>query len=87
METSIAGIAGARVVRRGDFVGVVAEREWDAVRAARDLKVKWEETATLPGNADLHDATRTADTAQRGQVFPPSKADRPSPAVRRDGRR
>jgi hypothetical protein len=42
-EASIAGIA-ARVVRRGDFVGVVAEREWDAVRAARDLKVTWQDT-------------------------------------------
>ena len=34
-ESSIADIPGARVVRRGDFVGVVAEREWDAVKAAR----------------------------------------------------
>jgi CO/xanthine dehydrogenase Mo-binding subunit len=64
-EASIAGIAGARVVQRGDFVGVVAEREWDAVRAARDLRVTWQETAALPGNADLHDrmrATKTNDT-------------------------
>jgi len=60
--TSIAGIAGARVVRRGDFVGVVAEREWDAVRAASALKVTWQETATLPGNADLHDRMRSAKT-------------------------
>jgi len=30
-ESSIAKIPGAGVVRRGDFVGVVAEREWDAV--------------------------------------------------------
>ena len=35
----------------GDFVGVVAEREWDAVRAARDLKVTWQETTALPGNS------------------------------------
>ena len=26
------GIPGARVVRKGDFVGVVAEHEWDAVQ-------------------------------------------------------
>ena len=38
-ETSIANIPGARVLRKGDFVGVVAENEWDAVRAARQLKV------------------------------------------------
>jgi CO/xanthine dehydrogenase Mo-binding subunit len=64
-ETSIAGIPGARVLRRGDFVGVVAEREWDAIRAARDLKVTWQETAALPGNADLYArmrATKTNDT-------------------------
>ena len=33
-ESSIADIPGARVVRRRDLVGVVAEQEWDAVRAA-----------------------------------------------------
>ena len=33
-KSSIASIS-AKVMRRGDFVGVVAEREWDAVRAAR----------------------------------------------------
>ncbi len=33
-DASIAGIP-AQVVRRNNFVGVVAEREWDAVRAAR----------------------------------------------------
>jgi hypothetical protein len=51
-EASIAGIP-ARVVCRGDFVGVVAEREWDAVKAARELKVIWQESAALPGDADL----------------------------------
>ena len=43
-ETSIANIPGARVLRKGDFVGVVAENEWDAVRAARQLKVTWDST-------------------------------------------
>jgi len=37
-ETSIRDIPGVQIVRRGDFVGVVAQREWDAVRAARQLK-------------------------------------------------
>ena len=40
-EASIAGIKGARVVRKGDFVGVVAPREWDAIQAAQKLKVTW----------------------------------------------
>jgi nicotinate dehydrogenase subunit B len=75
-ETSIASIAGARVVRRGDFVGVVAEREWDAVRAARDLKVTWQETATLPGNAKLYDRMRTAKTTDTiiASIGDPEKA-------------
>jgi len=63
-ESSIAGIP-ARIVRRGDFVGVVAEREWDAVRAARDLKVTWDIAAQLPGNAALHDRMRGEATQDR----------------------
>jgi nicotinate dehydrogenase subunit B len=61
-ESSIADIASARVVRKGDFVGVVAEREWDAIKAARALKVVWQESSALPGNADLFDRMRTAKT-------------------------
>src|SRR5206468_4789924 len=41
-ETSIRDFAGARVVRRGDFIAVVADKEWDAVRAAQELKVIWD---------------------------------------------
>jgi CO/xanthine dehydrogenase Mo-binding subunit len=61
-ENSIADIPTARVVRKGDFVGVVAEREWDAIKAARALKVVWQESSALPGNADLFDRMRTAKT-------------------------
>ena len=72
-ESSIAGIAGARVLRRGDFVAVAAEREWDAVKAARQLKVTWDPQATLPPQADLHSrmrADKTTDTIvlQRGDA-------------------
>ena len=49
-------------MRKGDFVGVVAEHEWDAVRAARQLKVTWKEQPTLPGNADLFEHMRAAKT-------------------------
>jgi nicotinate dehydrogenase subunit B len=61
-ESSIAGIGGARVVRKGDFVGVVAEREWDAVKAARALKVTWKESTALPSHADVFDRMRAAKT-------------------------
>ncbi len=40
-ESSIAAIGGARVVRIQSFLAVVAEREWDALRAARALKTQW----------------------------------------------
>jgi nicotinate dehydrogenase subunit B len=55
----------ARVLRRGNFVGVVAAREWDAVRAARDLKIAWDVDAVLPGNAKLHDRMRAEPTQDR----------------------
>ncbi|MFM2124423.1 MAG: hypothetical protein RL328_874, partial [Acidobacteriota bacterium] len=47
-EASIASIAGARVLRKGDFLGVVANTEWDAVKAAQQLQVTWDSTPTLP---------------------------------------
>jgi len=61
-ESSIARIPGARVIRRGDFVGVVAPNEWDAVRAAQQLNVTWDRTPTLPGNAGLYDQMRAEKT-------------------------
>ena len=62
-ESSIKDIPGVQIVRRKNFVGVVAEREWDAVRAARQLKVTWEPfAAALPGHEGLFDAFRSAKT-------------------------
>ena len=53
-EASIHGIGDARVVRSGGFAGVVATREWDAVRAIRALKTSWTPaTVTLPAQARL----------------------------------
>jgi nicotinate dehydrogenase subunit B len=60
--TSISDIPGARVVRRGDFLGVVAPREWDAVRAAGKLKVTWDVPALLPTEEGLFDAMRRSRT-------------------------
>jgi nicotinate dehydrogenase subunit B len=72
-ETSVRDIPGVRVLRRGDFLGVVAEHEWHAVRAARQLKVTWEPTSALPGNDKLYDRMRAAKTpeeivVERGNV-------------------
>src|SRR4029077_2756035 len=64
-ESSIADIHGARVIRKRDFVGVVAANEWDAVRAARQLKVVWDQPAALPGTAGMHQQMRAAKTTDR----------------------
>lgn len=43
-ESSIKDIPGiVKIVREGTFVGVVAETEWAAIRAAKQLKVTWSE--------------------------------------------
>ena len=64
-ETSIRNIPGVRMIRRGDFIGVVAEREWDAVRAAQQLKVMWDMKPALPGNQGLFEQMRSAKTEDR----------------------
>jgi nicotinate dehydrogenase subunit B len=67
-ESSIKHIAGAQLVRKGDFVGVVAPHEYAAIQAAAQLKVKWQETSTLPGNGDLFGKIRSAQTSDLVQV-------------------
>lgn len=61
-EASIAGVPGARVVRRADFLAVVAPREWDAVKAARQLKVAWDDAPTLPPPDQLYVRMRSGKT-------------------------
>jgi nicotinate dehydrogenase subunit B len=52
-ESSIAEVAGAKVVQVADFLAVVADDEWDAVRASRLLKARWSEAASLPVQSEL----------------------------------
>ncbi|MGA4552481.1 molybdopterin cofactor-binding domain-containing protein [Methylorubrum aminovorans] len=48
-EASVAGIPGLiRIVRQGNFLAVVAEREWAAVKAAGQLKATWSRWEGLP---------------------------------------
>lgn len=47
-------VQDAQVVRLGNFVGVVAQREEQAVRAAKQLDVNWRETARLPKMEELY---------------------------------
>ena len=67
-EASIAGIGGARVVRIESLLAVVADREWDAVRAMRLLKAEWDGGTPLPDHATLFEAMK-ASPVVREQVI------------------
>ena len=74
---SIARIRGARVVQEKNFLAVVAEHEWDAVRAARALKVQWSASGKpFPGHDKVHDHLRAAtidkrtDEVKQGDLAP-----------------
>jgi nicotinate dehydrogenase subunit B len=56
-----------KVVQRGDFIGVVAEREEQAVQAAKHLKVQWreQETPLYPRMEDLYTALRGQPTEDK----------------------
>ncbi len=66
-EGSIKNIPGARVVREKDYIAVVADREWDAVRAAEALKVNWTTpTSPFPPMEKLYQHIREAKPAGKG---------------------
>jgi nicotinate dehydrogenase subunit B len=65
-ETSVRDIQGlVAVVRIGDFVGVVAEREENAIKAAAQLKVNWKPAPTLPDLKDVETALRANPSTPR----------------------
>jgi len=65
-ESSIKDIPGTRVVWEKGFLGVVADKEWDAVRAADKLKVEWSDVkAPFPDQTALYDHIRNAPVRKR----------------------
>src|SRR6478672_11457997 len=65
-EASVRDIPGIiAVVRIGDFVGVVAEREENAIRAAEQLAVSWRPTPDLTDLADVETALRAHPSTPR----------------------
>jgi len=65
-ESSVRDIPGlVAVVRIGDFIGVVAEREENAVKAAARLKVSWKPTPSLPDLGDIASALRANPSTPR----------------------
>ena len=58
-ETSVSDIPGlVKVVRVGNFVGVVAQSEWGAIKASRQLKATWSHWEGLPDQDALWDYVR-----------------------------
>ncbi|KRR15079.1 aldehyde dehydrogenase [Bradyrhizobium jicamae] len=65
-ESSVRDIPGlVAVVHIGDFVGVVAEREENAIKAAAQLKVSWKPVPTLPDLKDIETALRANPSTPR----------------------
>jgi CO/xanthine dehydrogenase Mo-binding subunit len=66
-------IRNAQVVWDKGFLGVVADREWDAIKAADALKVEWSSTAPpFPDQAALYDHIRKETPRKR--VVEPKEA-------------
>jgi nicotinate dehydrogenase subunit B len=65
-DGSVRDLPGVRVIRDKGFIGVVAEREWDAVQAAERLHVTWSEAMPpFPEMAALYDHIRQAPVVKR----------------------
>jgi len=58
-EESVRNIPGLlKVVVRKNFIGVVAEKQWQAAQAAKRLKVTWNTGSGLPPQKDFYDYLR-----------------------------
>lgn len=75
-DTAARGVHGyVKAVTNGNFVGVVAETEWAAIRAAQALKITWSAPLdAFPEQETLYDYMRSAvpratrEAAKRGDV-------------------
>ncbi len=53
------------LVRKGDFVAVLAKNEWAAVKAARALKISWSGGVTLPVKSTVFETWRQRPVAKK----------------------
>lgn len=85
-ESSISHLPNVQIVRKGDFLGVVAPKEYVAIQAASQLKVKWADPpAVLPGGGDVYAHMRALAASGKtvtipnafnvGQDLPPNRGD------------
>jgi nicotinate dehydrogenase subunit B len=65
-EGSIKQFPSAKVVWDKGFLGVVADKEWDAIQAAEKLKIEWSQVEQpFPEQATLYDHIRKASARKR----------------------
>jgi len=61
--SSISHIPNSQVVKIGNFVGVVAKQEYDAIQAAAQLKITWAPMPKLAGTGNMWKQMRDFDAA------------------------
>ncbi len=72
-ESSVANVPGlVKVVVKKNWVGVVAQKPWQAIQAANQLKVNWSNGPNLPNFAGYYDYMR-AQKPTRDTLFVDSK--------------
>jgi nicotinate dehydrogenase subunit B len=70
-QASLSHLPDVQVVWRDGLLGVVAAKEWNAVKAARDLRVEWSSpTAAFPAHSALYDAIEAATPVAKGGPAP-----------------
>jgi CO/xanthine dehydrogenase Mo-binding subunit len=66
---SIKNIPNVQIVRKGNFLGVVAPHEYDAIQASAQLKVQWQDNPVLPGDGNLWKSMRDLDSAGQAKAY------------------
>ncbi len=62
-ESSIRDVPGlVKLVVQGNFIGIVTEREEQAVQAAKQLKVEWQYEPAFPPMPDLYNSIQSQNT-------------------------
>jgi CO/xanthine dehydrogenase Mo-binding subunit len=67
-ESSVKNIPGVKVVWQKDFLGLVAPKQWDAIRAARQLKVTWSDVKPpFPEQKEIYNHIRAGKSMKRDE--------------------
>ncbi len=79
-ESSVKDLAAVKVVRIKDFLAVVTQDEWTAVRAARALRAQWSEWSGLPAQDTLVGTLRSDPSITDETLVTKGRLDEPRPA-------